>query len=138
LPASCSHSILVNRFFCQPNQKADPEMMKKRSLPGGLVYSTDPSVQIGAKPEAETPTLPPAVQDLRVRLETKQRAGKAVTLITGFIGSTADLETLAKQLKAHCGTGGSAKDGEILIQGDQRDKVVGWLAKSGYAKAKKG
>lgn len=112
--------------------------MKKRKLPGGLVYSTDPSVQIGAKPDAEAQTLPPAEQSLRVRLETKQRAGKAVTLVTGFIGSAADLEALGKQLKGHCGTGGSAKDGEILIQGDQRDKVMGWLAKNGYAKAKLG
>ena len=112
--------------------------MKKRNLPGGLVYSTDPSVQIGAKPEAEAQTLPPGEQKLRVRLETKQRAGKAVTLVTGFVGSAADSETLAKQLKGHCGTGGSAKDGEILIQGDQREKVIGWLGARGYDKAKLG
>ena len=112
--------------------------MKKRDLPGGLVYSTDPSVRIGARPEAEAQTLPPGEQKLRVRLETKQRAGKAVTLVTGFIGSAADLEALAKQLKGHCGTGGSAKDGEILIQGDQRDRVMGWLAKNGYVKVKRG
>jgi translation initiation factor 1 len=113
-------------------------MMKKRNPPGGLVYSTDPSVKIGAKPESEVPTLPPSEQILRVRLETKQRAGKAVTLVTGFVGNAADLEALAKQLKGHCGSGGSAKDGEILIQGDQREKVTGWLAKSGYVKAKRG
>jgi translation initiation factor 1 len=113
-------------------------MKKNRHLPGGLVYSTDPTVQIGAQPEAEPKTLPPAEQSLRVRLETKQRAGKAMTVMTGFIGGAADLEALGKQLKTHCGTGGSAKDGEILIQGDQRDKVMGWLAKSGYGKAKRG
>ena len=113
-------------------------MMKKRTLPGGLVYSTDPSVRIGAKPEPEPKTLPPAEQSLRVRLETRHRAGKAMTVIAGFIGSAADLVALAKQLKGHCGTGGSAKDGEILIQGDQRERVMQWLAKSGYAKAKRG
>ncbi len=113
-------------------------MMKKQMSRGGLVYSTDPSVQIGAKPEVEALTLPPAEQGLRVRFETKQRAGKAVTLVTGFVGGTADLEALGKQLKALCGTGGSAKDGEILIQGDQRDKVLQFLAKHGYAMAKRG
>ena len=112
--------------------------MKKRNLSGGLVYSTDPNVQIGAKPVPEAQTLLPAEQNLRVRLETKQRAGKAVTLVTGFIGTTYDLEALGKQLKAHCGTGGSAKDTEILIQGDQRDKVMGWLVKAGYVKVKRG
>ena len=114
-------------------------MMTKRNLPGGLVYSTDPNVQIGAaaptEPQAQPP---PAEQNLRVRLESKQRAGKTVTLVTGFVGTTADLAALAKQLKGHCGTGGSARDGEILIQGDQREKVMQWLAKCGYAKTKRG
>ena len=103
-------------------------MVKKRKLPGGMVYSTDPNVKIGARPKPEAQTLPPDQQNLRVRLETKQRAGKAVTLVTGFVGSAAGLETLGKKLKGHCGTGGSAKDGEILIQGDQREKVLQWLA----------
>ena len=113
-------------------------MSKKLRTPSGLVYSTDPSIRIGVRPEAEARTLPPAQQSLRVRLETRQRAGKAMTVITGFIGCTADLEAVGKRLKAHCGTGGSAKDGEILIQGDQLDKTMRWLAKMGYAKAKRG
>jgi len=113
-------------------------MIKKRKVAGGLVYSTDPSVRIGPKPVAEAATLAPAEQTLRVRLETKHRAGKAMTVVMGFVGGTADLEALGKQLKGHCGTGGSVKDGDILIQGDQREKVLQWLTKSGYAKAKRG
>jgi translation initiation factor 1 len=66
-------------------------------------------------------------------LETKHRAGKAATIVTGFVGLDADLQALGKQLKTHCGTGGSAKDGEIIIQGDQREKVRTWLLKQGYA-----
>jgi translation initiation factor 1 len=74
-----------------------------------------------------------ARQPLRLRLETKHRAGKAVTVVTGFVGRDEDLQALGKQLKTYCGTGGSAKDGEIIIQGDQREKVRGWLLKQGYA-----
>ena len=81
-------------------------------------------------------TLAPAQQKLRIRLETKHRAGKAVTLITGFIGKEEDLEKLGKQLKNFCGTGGSAKDAEIIIQGDQRLKVLPWLVKNGYTQSK--
>jgi translation initiation factor 1 len=77
-------------------------------------------------------TLPPAQQRLRIRLETKHRAGKAVTIVDGFIGTETDLQELGKKLKTFCGTGGSAKDGEIIIQGDQREKVMGWLGKAGY------
>jgi translation initiation factor 1 len=74
-----------------------------------------------------------AKQPLRIRLETKHRAGKAATVVTGFVGRDEDLQALGKQLKTHCGTGGSAKDGEITIQGDQREKVRVWLLKQGYA-----
>jgi translation initiation factor 1 len=74
-----------------------------------------------------------ARQPLRIRLETKHRAGKAVTVVTGFVGRDEDLQALGKQLKTYCGTGGSAKDGEIIIQGDQREKARGWLLKQGYA-----
>lgn len=104
---------------------------------GGLVYSTDPNF----KPEMETTeqqeTLPPALQKLKVRLDTKHRAGKAVTLIESFIGSANDQEELGKKLKTFCGTGGSVKDGEIIVQGDNRDKVMLWLQKNGYKLAKK-
>jgi translation initiation factor 1 len=82
-------------------------------------------------------TLAPAQQKLRVRLDTKQRAGKAVTLVTGFIGKEEDLVDLGKKLKNFCGTGGSVKDNEAIIQGDQRDKVLQWLVKNGYAKTVK-
>ena len=103
----------------------------------GFVYSTDPNFKFEAEPSNAAATLPSAQQKLRIRLETKHRGGKAVTLITGFTGTEADLETLGKALKNFCGTGGSAKDGEIIIQGDQRDKVLQWLLKSGYGLSKK-
>ena len=82
-------------------------------------------------------TLPAVQQNLKIRLETKQRGGKAVTVVIGFIGKEADLEVLGKQLKNYCGTGGAAKNAEILIQGDQRDKVLQWLLQHDYKLAKK-
>ncbi|MCU0379867.1 MAG: translation initiation factor [Chitinophagaceae bacterium] len=105
---------------------------KSKSNPGGYVYSTDPGFRIDHGGEPEKETLPPAGQQLRIRLETKHRAGKAVTIVDGFIGKESDLEELGKKLKTFCGTGGSAKDGEIIIQGDQREKVKQWLLKQGY------
>jgi translation initiation factor 1 len=113
-------------------------MMSKKSKPDkhGFVYSTNPNFSF--QPEDETPanTLPPAQQKLRIRLETKHRGGKTVTLITGFAGTEEDLEDLGKKLKNTCGTGGNAKDNEIIIQGDQRDKVLQWLLKNGYTGTK--
>lgn len=111
--------------------------MSKKNKPDakGFVYSTDPDFSFEASDDAVV-TLAPAQQKLRIRLETKHRAGKAVTLITGFIGTEADLEILGKQLKNFCGTGGSAKDAEIIIQGDQRAKVLPWLTKNGYTQTK--
>lgn len=110
---------------------------KNKSDRNGFVYSTDPGFQFQPEGESTADTLPPAKQKLRVRLETKHRGGKAVTLVTGFIGKEEDLETLGKQLKNFCGTGGSAKDGEVVIQGDQREKVMQWLVKNGYTNTKK-
>ena len=112
--------------------------MSKKNKPDarGFVFSTDPNFSFEENAE-QTETLLPAQQQLRIRLETKHRAGKAVTLIKGFSGTPEDLEILGKQLKNHCGTGGSAKDGEIIVQGDQRDKVLQWLMKNGYTASKK-
>ncbi len=106
-------------------------MSKKKHNPGGIVYSTNPDLKI-EEDNVQEETLPPSQQKLRITLDTKQRAGKAVTLITGFTGTTRDLEDLAKKLKAFCGTGGSAKDNEIIIQGDNREKVRQWLNKNGF------
>jgi len=115
-------------------------MSKKKNTTnswGGLVYSTDPDYKLPGDEPEEVNTLPAAEQLLRIRLDTKQRAGKAVTLVTGFSGTESDLEELGKQLKSFCGTGGSVKDGEIIVQGDNRDKILQWLQKKGYTKAKK-
>jgi translation initiation factor 1 len=107
-------------------------MSKKRNNAGGIVYSTDPGFKPEINEPEETDTLPPAQQQLRVKLDTKQRAGKVVTLVDGFIGKPEDLEKLGKELKTKCGTGGSAKEGQILIQGDYKEKVIKWLQDWGY------
>lgn len=109
---------------------------KQQSDNRGYVYSTNPDFQFEPEEKVERETLSAAKQVLRIRLDTKQRAGKAVTLVTGFSGSDADLEALGKQVKNFCGTGGSVKDGEILVQGDQRPKVLQFLQKKGYVQAK--
>ena len=105
-------------------------MSKKRS--GGIVYSTNPDYSFGNDAPEEQDTLPPAQQQLKVKLDTKQRAGKTVTVVEGFIGKNDDLEKLGKDLKTKCGTGGSAKDGLVLIQGDYKEKVIKWLQDWGY------
>jgi translation initiation factor 1 len=102
----------------------------------GFVFSTDPNFKLEDDEPAQE-TLPAAQQKLRIRLETKHRGGKAVTLVTGFIGTDDDLQDLGKKLKNFCGTGGSAKDAEIIIQGEQRDKVLQWLLKNEYKQTKK-
>jgi translation initiation factor 1 len=104
----------------------------------GVVYSTDPEFDYENNQEEEAETPEPQKQDLRVLLDKKNRKGKAVTLVTGFIGSTDDLKNLGKLLKSKCGVGGSVKNGEILIQGDFREKIVGLLQKEGYKVKKSG
>jgi translation initiation factor 1 len=111
--------------------------MSKKKSTGGIVFSTDPDFKKEEDVPENIETILPAQQKLRIRLDTKQRAGKAVTLIQDFIGSQQDLEDLGKKLKTFCGTGGSVKDGEIIVQGDNRDKVLAWLTKNGYVKSRK-
>jgi len=112
--------------------------MSKKNKPDsrGFVFSTNPNFRFEEEHRSDE-TLLPAQQKLKVRLDTKHRAGKAVTLVEGFIGKEEDLEDLGKKLKSFCGTGGSAKDGEIIIQGDQRDKVILWFGKNGYKNVKR-
>ena len=112
--------------------------MSKKNKPDtrGFVYSTDPDFRF-EKETGSASSLAPAQQKIKVMLETKHRAGKAVTVIYGFVGSTEELETMGKQLKNYCGTGGSVKEGEAIVQGDQRDKVMQWLLKNGYTASKR-
>jgi translation initiation factor 1 len=110
---------------------------KKINSLSGLVYSTDPDFKLEQIDDTEQENLLPAQQKLKILLDKKRRAGKIVTLIEGFVGTTAAREDLGKKLKTFCGTGGSVKDGEIIVQGDNRDKVMQWLQKNGYINTKK-
>ena len=101
------------------------------------MYSTDPNFKIEEDIEEEERSLLPAEQKIKIRLDKKHRGGKVVTLIENFIGTNADKEDIGKKLKTVCGTGGSVKDGEILVQGDNRDKVLQWLLKNGFKNSKK-
>ncbi|PXX98757.1 translation initiation factor [Marinifilum breve] len=104
-------------------------MAKKKK---NIVYSTNPDYNYEYEEDFVEETLPPNQQKLKVLLDKKQRKGKVVTLIEGFVGSPDDLKDLGKMLKSKCGGGGSAKDGEILIQGDHRDKIMDILKSEGY------
>lgn len=110
--------------------------MKNKADKNGFVFSTNPDFTFEESNE-EQETLLPAQQKLRIQLETKHRGGKIATVITGFIGTIDDIEKLGKQLKTSCGTGGSVKDGEIIIQGDNREKIFQFLLKNGYTNTKK-
>lgn len=101
-----------------------------------VVYSTNPNFNYEMEDDEEQVTLEPALQNLRVQLDRKNRGGKVVTLITGLVGTDNDLKELGKLLKSKCGVGGSAKDGEIIVQGDFKQKVLDLLKKEGYTKSK--
>jgi translation initiation factor 1 len=103
----------------------------------GVVYSTNPDFNYDFREEQEQELIPANQQKLRVIIDRKKRKGKEVTLVTGFVGPEDDLKDLGKYLKTKCGVGGSAKEGEILVQGDQRDQVVQLLKEKGYSGTKK-
>ena len=101
-----------------------------------VVYSTNPNFQYEPENTEEAETLSPNQQKLRVQLDRKNRGGKVVTLVTGFVGTDDDLKELGRMLKSKCGVGGSAKDGEIIVQGDFKQKVIELLKKEGYTQTK--
>ena len=111
-------------------------MAKKKKM--NVVYSTNPDFNFDYEEEESEETLVPGEQRLYVSIDRKQRKGKEVTLVEGFVGDPDDLKDLGKMLKSKCGVGGSVKDGEILIQGNVRDKVYDLLVKEGYSVKKKG
>ncbi len=111
-------------------------MAKKNKRKKGVIYSTNPDFEYEYEGSDEQQTLTPSEQRLKVRLDRKKRKGKTVTLIEGFVGTEADLKDLGKTLKSKCGVGGSAKDGEIIVQGDHKTRVVDLLKNMGYSKTK--
>jgi len=113
-------------------------MTKKKKNKINVVYSTNPNFNYDYDETDDIETIDPQQQDLRIRLDKKQRKGKAVTLVTGFIGLEEDLKILGKTLKSRCGVGGSVKDGEILIQGDLREKIMNILLDLNYKVKKSG
>lgn len=102
----------------------------------GVVYSTNPDFEYSDGTEAEVETLPKNQQKLRISMERAGRGGKTVSIVRGFVGTEADLQALAKLLKQRCGVGGAAKDGEIIIQGDHRQRLVEILKDAGYTQTK--
>ncbi|MCE3297329.1 MAG: translation initiation factor [Crocinitomicaceae bacterium] len=113
-------------------------MSKKDKNRVNIVYSTNPNFSYESEESQETETRPKNQQKLYVSIDKKQRAGKEVTLVEGFVGSDDDLKELGKLLKSKCGVGGTAKDGEILVQGNFRDKILEILQKEGYQTVRKG
>ena len=113
-------------------------MGKKSKKRSDVVYSTNPDFEFDNEEETEQETLPNNQQLLYVSIDRKQRKGKDVTLVEGFVGTDEDLKELGKQLKSACGVGGTAKDGEILIQGNHRDKIIELLSKEDYKTKRKG
>jgi translation initiation factor 1 len=112
-------------------------MSKRRSNDSSpFVYSTDPAFMTQQNNQESITTLAAQNQALKVLLDTKHRAGKLVTLVTGFEGKEEDIQSLGKQLKSVCGTGGSVKDNVIIVQGDNRQKIFQWLQKNGYKQTK--
>lgn len=112
-------------------------MSKKDKNRINVVYSTNPDFKYERESEEEQTTLPPALQNLKVYLD-RLGGGKLLSRVTGFIGTNDDLERLGKTLKQKCGVGGNVKDGDILIQGDKRDRIVELLSKEGYKVKKAG
>lgn len=117
---------------------AQPEESKQieRKSRVGVVYSTNPDFVYEEETTAELATLPPQQQKLRIAMERAGRRGKTVTLVRGFVGTEVDLNTLGRLLKQKCGVGGAVKEGEIIIQGDHRQRLVDLLKKEGYTQTK--
>jgi translation initiation factor 1 len=113
-------------------------MSKKSKERLNVVYSTNPNFQYEVESSEDIETIEPKLQKLYVSLDKKQRAGKEVTLIEGFVGTDDDLKELGKFLKSKCGVGGTVKEGEIVIQGNFRDKIIELLQKDGYQVKRKG
>lgn len=112
-------------------------MARKKFNNSGIVYSTDPEFRKSKPEPADGAQLPVAQQKVKIQLDKKQRAGKVVTLVSGLDSSDAEVDAIGKEIKRFCGTGGSAKHGEIIIQGDFRDKVLQWFTKNGYKLSRK-
>ena len=116
------------------DNKEKTEIDRKKRI--GVVYSTNPDYEYSDDSQEEADTLPKNQQKLRLNMERAGRGGKTVTLVKGFVGSEEDITALSKLLKQKCGVGGSVKDGEIIIQGDHRQRLIEILKKEGYTQTK--